>query len=215
MRKLVCVYTDTTQSDNLLRLKETDLYARLENDRNTQIVEVYAGYDVNSVEPGRMCLSAVESYDRLSQKTYEMIRHSVESFEFDYLIKMDVTLTYEKIDGLHWRNYFTLDMVDEFVQRESYKEYDGIYFQEITQRAFLSWASDKSLNVDFQAEFGFEHIYPNCYCGKCYCISKDFAKFISDVGKNIADRYVKNLAGCEDMFIGKCFQKYSKQRYLL
>lgn len=210
MRKLVCIYTDSTQSDNLRKLKETELYVYLENEWNTQIVEVYAGCDSISEDPGRVCLPTIESYDKLSQKTYEMMRYCVDSYEFDYLIKLDVTLTYELIDGLHWRNYFTPDAVTEFLKRQTYHEYDGIYFQEITQKAFNAWAADKSLDVNFQAEFGFEHRYPDCYCGKCYCVSRPLAEHIAETGKILADQYTINLGGCEDMFVGKCYQKYCK-----
>lgn len=207
MSKLVCFYVDKSNLESLSRLKTTDFYAEIIQSSEFQVIEVYAGSQTTKFKNNKLYLDSPERYDSLSLKTYEMIKYCCNNFEFDILFKIDVTLTFDKKEERHWRNYFGVEDVRNFLNKDSYDDYDGIHYHNLTQKSFERWARKKNLKTNFNREFGFEFNIAGCFVGKCYCVSNKFAKHITSQSE-FANSCVENLGGCEDIFISKCHVNY-------
>ena len=68
MKKLICIYTCEKDKKSLCNFKQTNLYTKLQNDKNTKIIEVYAGNIKTQILENKLLLKCKEDYTGLSIK---------------------------------------------------------------------------------------------------------------------------------------------------
>jgi len=207
VENLVCIYTCESHADQLALFKSLSLYDNLINS-NHRIIEVYSGGTRTEFSDGKLICKGTESYDALSIKTYEMIDYCVKNFNFDHLIKVDCTLAYDDTTTEKWKQKFTPSAVNEFVNKSSYLDYDGIHYQNATMLSFKSWANRKNISTESVSELVGSNTTNGFYTGKCYSMSKRFCEFISKRYKKSSYLYAERYGGIEDLFIGKSYYNF-------
>lgn len=154
-----------------------------------------------------------ESYNSLSNKTYETIKYFYKNFSFEYLFKGDITKLIEL-------NIFDLDSTTknpkDFIGCTAFKARRtraGFYHHQglektmlpCRRKTFKKWAAKRGLEVN---EWMFDDsVYFSNW--KPYAVSNKFAKLIASYGKPYVDFYLKELGGCEDHMIGKIWKDLS------
>jgi len=222
MKKLICIYTCNRDKQHLDKLKQTDWYEQVTNDESCQVLEVYADPDIQeesilelseNMKDGILILKTEEAYDKLSLKTFNMIKACVShTSDFDYLIKVDATL----IDYDHPHpnidfNYF----VSCFNQPSFYKEYNGICkWGGVSASTHYSWTQRKGIpNIRLEPMVEALGNEPFAfYSGKCYVLNNDLCKHIAAHGETMALVYATHLAGVEDIMIYKLYENYKQHK---
>ena len=110
MKKLICIYTCIKDQPRLKKLKETDWYRQVTTDDECTVIEVYADPSISeeyiyTEGENVLIVRAEEVYNKLSIKTYSMIKACVNLMEFDYLVKVDATVIDYKYPHL-WHTAF-------------------------------------------------------------------------------------------------------------
>jgi hypothetical protein len=209
---LVCVYTceqDRVFLDEFYRSVVGRYLLQLPN---SQIFEVYAdpfiGQSFHQIN--RLVLRAPEKYETLSLKTYEMIRYCVQHFQFRRLLKIDVTTVKKTFDPQYvGRKPIDLAGLVQFLRQSPYeKDYDGFRLQARQSREnAMNWARKKGRTINYERLFG-DGPMPPFFSGKCYFLSRKFAKFISERADGTAQEYAEYLIGAEDVMVGRLFQDF-------
>ena len=212
---LVCIYT-CERHKGLLRAFYRSIPGRyLINLPSTAILEIYADPDVPaSFQDGdRIVLRTPERYDALSLKTFEMIRYCVENFEFQRLIKIDVTVVRRRLEGKEFtgRKPLDLEKLESFLAALPVDcDYDGFIRHDRTGHGqALAWAAKKGGSINYERIFGSDPM-PPFYNGACYCIGRAFAEFIATRGAAMAQEHATYLMGAEDVMIGRLFQMFAE-----
>jgi chondroitin 4-sulfotransferase 11 len=223
VKKLICLYTCLRDRRNLEEFKKTSLYARILNDASSEVIEVYADAPTTNYSDGKLYLSCEESYDKLSSKTYEMIKYCVSNFEFDQLVKIDPSIVAQSkgVGGGHSAEtlsfFYDLNRIENMVFSDDYMTNRGGYGGAMLQggensRGYTGWAQMKGVDVNYDAEFSADSPTPFIYTGKFYFVNNEFCNYIAEHGEKTAYRYVENLGGSEDMFVGKMFADHKKDQ---
>ncbi len=156
-------------------------------------------------------LRTPEHYGALSLKTFEMIRYCVEKFEFRRLIKIDVTVARQRLEGKEFagRKAVDLDELESFLaELPMHCEYDGFIRHEHKGHAHaIAWAAKKGGEIDYERIFGSDAM-PPFYGGLCYCVGRDFAEFIARRGAEMAQEHASYLLGAEDVMVGRLFEMF-------
>ena len=196
-------------------LHESVLGQYLRDLPSAKVLEVYADPDieVSTVLNKKLIVKSEERYENLSSKTYNMIDYCVRNYNFQHLLKIDVTTIMTSYEGKEYkeRKPIELDKLIDYLKKAPLnKDYDGfIMHANATKANAESWASKKGGRIDYEKIFGDDKISP-FYSGKCYFLSKRFARFVSLNGLHVAEEQKKYFLGAEDVMIGRLYQKFKE-----
>lgn len=208
MINVVCIYTCLKDENKLNVFKNTSLYKKLIDSPHI-VLEVYSNSDKNKQIGNKLFLRGNDSYNELSIKTYEMISYCVKNYKFDNIIKIDSSLCYdETLETEKWRKNFTPNVIQKFVEKPNFNDYDGILYTTLTQNTFKQWALRKKLKVNCVKSLIGKDTFNSYFVGKCYSVSYIFANFIANKCKNRAYLFKSNYGGIEDLFIGKSYYNF-------
>ena len=217
-KRLICIYTCKQDEVALNKLKQTEWYKQVLEDKHCTVYSVFADASIKSEyildkENNTLIIKAEEDYSKLSLKTHQMMKVCVELEEFDFLIKVDATLINFRNKSLLSFDYFC----SQFNNTDFYKEYGGILWyirQEIWR--IEEWAKSKNLkNVDVKKVFDTDDDIAPFYSGKCYVLGYDFCKFVASHGGVWADKFAKYVGGSEDTMMGLIHREYSANKELM
>lgn len=211
---LVCVYTCTAHEAFLEAFSISSVARFLGERPKTRIVPVYAEMGISQPEiaGGRLLVPAEETYEKLSLKTYEMIAAACELFQFDWLLKIDVSVVRRNFSDPEYADRKPIDLDDLLAylqQAPNNGDYDGYTFMQSPSRdGALNWARKKGKAINYERIFGDG---PMCsfYSGKCYFISRRLAEFIRREGEAIAREQAEHFLGSEDVMIGRLYEKFA------
>jgi hypothetical protein len=221
VKKLLCIYADKTvdSQEKLDALTKSRIYGELLKNQSVKIVVVYGNSHEFKVEGDNIYLPCQDRYDALSIKTYQMISHCYDNFEFDVLFKVDVSLIgYVENSKAGYRkevrqHFYDVNRVLSLVKDDTWirarKDYGGALLQgRGNPLGHHEWAKAKKIeNYNYHSEFG-ESNSPNIYSGKFYFVSRKFAEYIKNFGENLALRHFKNLGGAEDIMIARLYSQF-------
>lgn len=216
MEKLICIYTCEKDKKSLCNFKQTNLYKELQNDKNTKILEVYAGSNKTQLLENKLLLDCEEDYARLSIKTYKMISECVKSINFDVLIKIDCNIFEYKNKNFGFNKKIKKDLFNEkcvtamIFSDKIQSDYFGSGLTFLRSFDSLSkWSTYKKVKLKCKkSSINFGKPY---YTGKFYMCDKNFCEYISHYGKNKAIYFAENLGGIEDLYIGELYAKYNRE----
>ena len=182
---------------------------------DAKLVEVYAdpGISSSTLSKNELFLPVEEKYGALSLKTHKMMDFCVNNFEFQYLLKIDVTTIMTHFDGAEYegRNPIDLDELLLFLKKLPCDEdYNGFSLhRHATRNGAESWAAKKGKLISYEKIFG-DNNMPPFFSGKCYIVSHRFARFVSENGQEMAQEHEKYFLGAEDLMIGRMYAKFQK-----
>lgn len=212
--QLICIYTCAEHQELLgEKFRSSPLWQYLQSLPNTQILEVYANPELpeSTLSGTRLTVTSVENYGALTLKTYKMMEFCVENFVFNRLFKIDITTIMDQFDGLEYEGRKSLDLeklIFFLRNADPDQDYDGfILHANATRENAEDWARKKGLQIDFEKIFDVDRM-PPFFSGKCYSISRRFAKFIKDNGLEIAQEHMKYFPGAEDLMIARLYLKF-------
>jgi hypothetical protein len=215
MKKLICIYTCEKDKKSLCNFKQTNLYNKLQNDKNTKILEVYAGSNKTQILGNKLLLECEENYASLSIKTYKMIKTCNSLFEFEHLIKIDCNI-FEYINTNYGYPYVVLDdflnedSVTNLIVKNTQEDYTGLLLSQTNnENSLYEWAKKKNIKVN---QLKHTHCVP-FFTGKIYKMNRLFCDYIELNGKSEANYFAKNYGGAEDLYIGYMYTKF-KENYL-
>ena len=211
---LVCIYTCEKHKKLLYQFKDSVLGQYLRALRNTITLDVYANPDVSKSfhHNKRLVLRAEEEYSALSLKTHKMMTYCVNHFEFQHLLKIDVTTIMTCFTGYEYegRKPIDIDKLILFLKNAPYeKDYNGfIRHGRATRNNAENWAAKKGKIINYEKVFGDSSHLPPFFSGKCYLVSNLFARYISQYGEGMAEEHEKYFLGAEDVMIGRLYGKF-------
>ena len=211
---LVCIYTCEQDRLFLDEFYDSVVGRYLLQLPNSPRFEVYANPFIGQSfhHATRLVLRASETYETLSLKTYEMIRYCVQHFQFCRLLKIDVTTVKKTFDPQYvGRKPIDLARLVQFLRESPHeKDYDGFRLQARHSRQnAMNWARKKGRPINYESLFG-DGPMPPFFNGKCYFLSWEFARFISEHGARTAQQWVESLIGAEDVMVGRLFQDFER-----
>jgi hypothetical protein len=204
---LVCIYTCKKDEDSLNKLLDSDWFKSISSISNFKFIKVYADESIDKdfiLDEDSLILKTEEDYLNLSVKTFLMIKHCYENFEFDFLLKIDSSIIED--------NHFSVSPVFSFENfknkfKESFfsKPYNGYAkIEGNSLESFKNWASLKSVFVlpePLFEEIGFDK-WPNSYwSGKSYSISRELIPLVLE-SESLFYKFKNLMGGCEDFCIG-------------
>jgi hypothetical protein len=215
MKKLICIYTCEKDKKSLCNFKQTNLYKKLQSNKNTKILEVYAGANETKLNGDVLHLKCPEKYSKLSLKTFEMIKECIQNFEFDTLIKIDSNIfEYENTDygftkkikhDLFNEKHITNVIFSEKINTDYY----GTALSVIKSfKSFQTWANHKNIKLNCN-ENDLQYNVP-FFAGKFYSCSRNFCEYISNNGESLSYVFADKLGGAEDVFIGNIYKQFTK-----
>lgn len=213
---LICINTCEKDKEHLEHLKNSDFYKKLKENNNIGILEYYRGSDETKFHDAQLHLYGDERYDKLHIKTYEMIQWCIQNLRFNRLVKLDCNfLTYTHVGERTRKKICGIDRVERSIYKRKFVPYVGSNGREFLIRDFNAWSKQKGietmLDIPYWLKDGTWY-----YCGKCYRINYEFAKFIatSETCKTIVQQHdVKNEKGyhpfaVEDVMIGRMHEAF-------
>ena len=206
---LVCIYTCEKHRDLLTQFHESILGEYLRGLAGARILEVYANPDIphSAHENYELVLKTPERYGALSLKTHKMIDYCVRHFDFQHLLKIDVATVRTDLSEPEFagRKPVDLDKLVQFLKSASFNtDYDGFtFFENVPRQNSENWAMKKGKSIEWQKVFGDRTQLPPFYRGLCYIMSKRFARYISQNGREMAEEHEKYFLGSEDVMIGR------------
>jgi hypothetical protein len=211
---LVCVYTCESHEWLLQRFYESPVGVLLREKPDTVIVEVRADATLPHSRMVGDCMQvqAQERYEQLSIKTHRMIDLAVRDFEFQSLLKIDVTTVLSELDSPEYagRKPMDLDALAGFLRDADYgQDYLGFMHHAHAGRdGAENWANKKGGRIDYERIFG-NGPMPPFYSGKCYVISRRFAEYIALHGAVAAQEQAQYFLGSEDVMVGRLYQRFA------
>ena len=217
MKKLICIYTCIKDQPRLKKLKETDWYRQVTTDDECTVIEVYADPSISeeyiyTEGENVLIVRAEEVYNKLSIKTYSMIKACVSLMEFDYLVKVDATL----IDYIHPHPDMNFNYFKEMYNKPEFcQEYNGIVLWEgVSAASHYAWTQRKRIpNINLNTLYelmGKEYI--SFYSGKCYVIDNNVCKYIAKHGETTAYVFAQHIGGNEDLMVNKLYKSYKASK---
>lgn len=211
----VGVYSCQSDLDHLSLLELTDFHKKLLNDPSVQLYKIFAGSESFKLchNSNSIYLPCDESYDKLSLKTFNMIKFSLR-FEYDYLVKVDSTLASYHLKQ-HSKSAAILDKLSpahalsKVYDPEFFRvPYNGLVMQSATKEGVENWAKQKLLSCSYHDVFGDKLVTPPYYLGKLYALRRDLCEFIASEGIDMAWEHVSCLGGSEDLMIGRLYERW-------
>ena len=213
---LIAINSCEKDSQHLDRLKSTEFYAMLQSNPDIGIFEYYRGSDEVKFQNQQLHLTGEERYDKLHVKTYDMIKWATSNLSFNRLVKLDCNfMSYTHVGERTRKKICGLDRVNRAIFKQKFAPYLGSNGREFLLRDFRAWSNQKGIVTQLdEPSWMVDGIW--YYCGKCYRVNYDFAKFIStsDVCKQIVEQHdIKNILGThpfaiEDVMVGRMFERY-------
>ncbi|MCW8926484.1 MAG: hypothetical protein OQJ84_09520 [Xanthomonadales bacterium] len=216
---LICIYTCESHKPFHAEFHESRIGKYLDTFTNARQIYVSANPELSTprLDMDQLTVNTVESYSNLCQKTFKMIRYCAERIPFDYLVKMDVTSGIE-----------SMNLNPEIVNRVSNQQVMINYLKEIknfnvddmnsdytgwrritaNRDGVERWAKLKDVKINYVKMLG-EGVTLTYYSGKCYTISRRFAKYIGKYGDDLTRKHTRYLPS-EDMLIGRLYEGFSK-----
>jgi len=212
---LACIYTCEAHRPLLERFHSSEVGTLLRATPGIRIVEVYAdaGVPISRLDGDSIVLRSNESYQELPIKTHRMIEFGVSNFRFDNLLKIDITtvMTQAELGTPEYSERKAMDMaaLAGWLRQADYgRDYMGFMLHERAGRdGAENWARKKGLNIDYTRLFG-DGPMPSFYSGKCYVVSRRFAKFIARFGAVAAEEHHRFLPGSEDVMVGRMYHRF-------
>lgn len=180
-----------------------------------KIFEVYANPHIpcSALHKNELVLSTHERYGALSLKTHKMMDFCVNHFEFQHLLKIDVTTIMKSFEGAEYEGRKPIDLGEllSFLKTAPYdNDYDGfILHRGATRHNAENWAAKKGETISYQKVFGDSNL-PPFFSGKCYIVSQRFARYVSEYGQEMAQEHEQYFLGAEDLMIGRMYQSFEK-----
>jgi Galactosyltransferase len=212
---LACIYTCEAHRPLLERFHASEVGRLLHETPGVRIVEVYAdaAAERSYLDGDSLLLRANELYSELSIKTHRMIEFCAGSFNFDNLLKIDITtvLTQAELSSPEYSERQAMDMaaIADFLGKADYsRDYLGFLLHaQAGREGAENWARKKGKAIDYARLFG-DGPMPPFYSGKCYVISRRFAEFIARFGAEVAEQQHRFLIGSEDVMIGRLYDRF-------
>jgi len=212
---LACIYTCEAHRPLLERFYASDVGTLLRGAPGVRLLEVYAdgGIPASRLDGNRMVLRSNENYRELSIKTHRMIEFCVRNFQFENLLKIDITtvMSQSELGSAEYSERKAMDMaaMAEFLRLADYgRDYLGFVLHERAGREGAeNWARKKGVEIDYGRLFG-EGPMPPFHSGKCYVISRRFAEFIARFGAEMAVEHHQYLLGSEDVMVGRMYERF-------
>jgi len=179
------------------------------------IFEVYASPHIpcSTLHKKEIMLSTHERYGALSLKTHKMMDFCVNHFEFQHLLKIDVTTIMKTFEGAEYEGRKPIDLGEllSFLKTAPFdNDYDGfILHRSATRNNAENWAAKKGETISFEKVFGDSNM-PPFFSGKCYIVSQRFARYVSEYGQEMAEEHEQYFLGAEDLMIGRMYQRFEK-----
>ena len=137
----------------------------------------------------------------------------VNHFEFQHLLKIDVTTIMRSFEGAEYEGRKPIDLGEllSFLKTAPYdNDYDGfILHRSATRNNAENWAAKKGEAISYQKVFG-DNNMPPFFSGKCYIVSQRFARYVSEYGQEMAQEHEQYFLGAEDLMIGRMYQSFEK-----
>lgn len=208
MKTLVCINSCEKDICSLGTLKESELYRKMDEDSNIRIIEVFSGGNIILFDGSRLVLSLEEQYDKLHRKTYEMIKYCVDNFSFERLVKLDSNiLTYDKVGERTRRKLCGLDRVNRVIFKCKNMEYLGTFGRKFSSRLGYTHLRNKDMEVSDENLGWFDKFSGEFFGGKCYGMSRAFAKFIASPDERVlAIVEQHDRVGLEDVMVGRLYE---------
>lgn len=214
---LICIYTCEKHRGLLGKFHQSIIGQYLEGLAGAKILEVYANPNIHypTHNKNELLLRTQEKYEALSLKTYKMIDYCVQHFDFQHLLKIDVAVVRTRFSQPEYeeRKPVDLDKLIHFLKQASLdKDYDGFtFYQNVVKKSSENWAAKKGGTINWEKVFGERTQLPPFYRGPCYLVSKRFAKYISQHGRQMAEEHEKYFLGAEDVMIGRLYGEFQIQ----
>jgi len=217
----VGIYSCQSDLDHLGALEATSFYSTLLQDSSVQVYKVFAGSKSFSIRHDQniIHLPCEESYDKLSLKTFNMIKYSLQ-FEYDYLVKVDSTLASYYLKK-HSKSVAVLNKISPEQALSSLYDpeffrvpYNGLVMQSATKDGVDNWAKQKGLFCSYHDVFGDRATTPPYYIGKFYSLRRDLCEYIAIEGVEMAREHVLCLGGAEDLMIGRLYERWLHSKRL-
>lgn len=216
---VVCIYTCEKHKKLLQQFHKSVLGQYLRELPATKILEVYANPDIthSTIHKNELVLRTEERYEVLSLKTYKMLDYCVHHFNFQHLLKIDVTTIMTHFDGPEYKDRKPIDLNELIIflkDAPCEKDYNGfILHSHATRNNAESWASKKGVIINYEKLFGDGQL-PPFFSGKCYILSKRFARYVSQHGQEVAKEHKKYFLGAEDVMIGRLYGRFQESLLL-
>jgi hypothetical protein len=203
---LICIFSCEKDKNSLSKLKDTSWYRDVRSCDNFTVIDVFANPLINdrfNLKEGSLTVKTEESYSNLCIKTYKMIEACVESFDFDYLLKIDGNI----IENRHNETsmLFSFDyFLEKFYNEGVVGEYNGLTpITNNTIKQFRNWASSKKIFVMPEAlisYIGKNKWAEDYWAGNCYCLGRSSIDKILKQ-KDLFIKFKNLMGGCEDFCV--------------
>jgi len=213
---LICIYTCEQHRHLLKEFYSSIIGQYLRDLTGAKILEVYADPEIShsNHRGSELILRTVEEYEALSLKTQLMMEYCVHYFDFNRLLKIDVTTVMKQFDSPEYegRKAIDLEKVMFFLQNSPVtKDYNGFLLHaKASRRNAENWAAKKGLAINFQKLFG-NGPMPPFFSGKCYLLSRSFVEYICIHGRKMAEEHMEFFPGAEDLMIGRLHKDFQKK----
>lgn len=212
-RLLACVYTCAAHAPLLPRFHASPVGRHLASRPGAQLIEVVASEQVPAsiLRDGVLTVRAAERYEALSLKTHAMLEFCVAHLEFDALLKIDVTTALDALEGPEYAGRSLIDpgVLQDFVSGADLgRDYNGLHLHlGATREGAEGWARKKGGEIDYPRLFG-DGPMPAFYSGKCYLLSRRFARYVAAAGASMAAEHARYFLGAEDLMVGRLHERY-------
>ena len=216
---LVAINSCDRDLSQLNELKKSEFYQTMVNDDRIQIIEYFRGGSEVSFDKGKLTLTGPEHYDFLYKKTYDMINWIVKNRTFNKLVKLDCNfMSYDRVKERTKQKICGLDRVEKTIYKKRGMEYTGSNGRPFLLRDFRAWLKERNLQTNLEfPQWIADAENMKYFCGKCYRISYDFAKYITTSAvldiindHSVVDEKKQLPFAIEDVMIGRMFERYNK-----
>ena len=210
-RLIVCIYTCDADDHLLKAFYSSVVMKELKGRKNTELIEVRASDAIEQDEflSPRLTVKTTEHYANLPRKSFCMISYLSARFEFDYILKIDVTTLTTAISNkllTGGKQVSEPELLEYINDVAFYRDYNGYVQLNAKRKGAENWANKKGIDIDYQKVFDTDDM-PSFYSGKMWLIDRNFAVFIADCGGATVDDFSKYFPA-EDVMIGFLYQKF-------
>ena len=212
---LVCIYTCKKDEGSLNKLINSDWFKSFALIPNFKFIKVYADKSIDNdfvLDGDDLTVKTEEDYLNLSTKTFLMIKHCYENFDFDFLVKIDSSIIED--NHLSVSSVFSFEnFKNKFKESFFSKPYNGYAkIEGNTLESFRNWASSKSIFVlpePLFEEIGFSRWPESYWSGKSYSISRELIPLVIE-NESLFYKFKNLMGACEDFCIGTVLRDYIK-----
>lgn len=225
-RTVVCLYGCDADAELLPVFEASPLAALLRERADCLVLQVWAGGDQQpSLEGNRLTLPVPEAYEQLSRKTWRMLRYCSRHWQFEQLIKLDLSCVRQRWEGAAYagRKPLNLEALCAYLELRlnaplpqpslGNPDYDGFLRHAHPRRQDVeAWGARKGAQLNLNRIWPGGEDPPSFFSGKCYAVSADLARYISAHGRAMAGQHKRHLHGAEDMMVARLALDFQAQR---